>query len=148
MEKTTYTVVKGKKVPKVKIVALPPTTLDARVNKISATEDVWYAATSEGIYVTSDQGVTWQGPMLKGPAPFIGVAASGTRAFAARRESLAVSEDSGKTWEAVPLPGNLTAVRVISTTPNGYLLARWKGGNVLQRQPWKVLEADGQPAVP
>ena len=125
IEKTTYTVVKGKKVPKVKIVTLPPTKLDARVNKISATEDVWYAATSEGIYVTSDQGATWQGPLLKGPAPFIGVAASGTTAFAARRESLAVSEDSGKTWEAVPLPGNLTAVRVISTTPNGYL---WLGG--------------------
>ncbi len=124
VEKTTYTTVKGKRVPKVKVVALPPTTLDARVNKISATEDVWYAATSEGIYLTSDHGATWQGPLLKGP-PFIGVASSGTTAFAARRESLAVSEDSGKTWEAVPLPANLTAVRVIATTPNGIL---WLGG--------------------
>jgi photosystem II stability/assembly factor-like uncharacterized protein len=123
-EKTTYKVVKGKRVPKVTTVSSPPTTIEARVNKISATEDVWYAASAEGIYLTSDQGATWQGPLLKG-LPFIGVASSGTTAFAARRESLAVSEDSGKTWDAVPLPTNLTAVRVISTTPNGIL---WLGG--------------------
>lgn len=124
VETTTYTVKNKKRVPTTKKVDSPVTMLDAKVNKIDATGDTWFAATTDGLYQTINQGATWQGPSLKQPA-IVGVAAAGETVLAARRESLAVSLDGGKVWAPIAMPAKLTSVRAIAASKNGTL---WIGG--------------------
>ena len=141
-EKTTYTGAGKKRVAKTAQVALPATALDAKVNKIDATTDNWFAATSEGLYQSTDQGVTWQGPIQKQPA-FIGVVVTGHAVVAARREGLAVSQDGGKQWSLSSLPGKLTSVRAIAASPKGTI---WLGGREglfysdNEGQSWQAME--------
>lgn len=123
-EKVTYTIKNKKRVSKTTIVPLPATTLDAKINKIDATAEAWFAATSDGLYLTTNQGATWQGPVLQQPA-FVAISATGSTVFAARRESLVLSNDAGKNWQPVPLPARLTSVRALANSPNGTL---WIGG--------------------
>ncbi|HVJ07514.1 MAG TPA: hypothetical protein VM554_03970 [Acidisarcina sp.] len=141
-ERKTY-IGKGKKrVTKTVQVAQPATVLDARVNKIDATGDTWFAATSEGVYLSVNQGATWQGPVVK--QSVLGVAVAGNTVLAARRDSLAVSENSGKEWQPIPLPAKLTSIRAVAASPNGTL---WIGGreglfySENRGQTWQALES-------
>ena len=123
-EKTTYTVKKGKKTKHTTQVAHPGTSIDSRVNDINTASPVWYAATSDGVYRSENQGAAWTGPVLKGDN-YRFVSAKENEVLAANRSQLMISTDGSATWHAITLPSKLTSVQAVTTAPKGSL---WVGG--------------------
>jgi photosystem II stability/assembly factor-like uncharacterized protein len=123
-EKTTYVMRKGKKVKKTVSIADPPRTIESRVNEVDVNGATWYAATSDGLYVSATQGASWE-PSGTAHTDYGFVDASGKVAFAAQRAALVLSEDNGKNWQTLTLPSKLSGIRALATTPNGDL---WLGG--------------------
>ncbi|MCW2898693.1 MAG: hypothetical protein JWO67_958 [Streptosporangiaceae bacterium] len=64
-----------------------------------------YAATTGGLYVSTDSGATWT-QRRASTTWSISVAPSGGEALAACQDGLFRSTDGGTTWNAVTLPGN------------------------------------------
>jgi photosystem II stability/assembly factor-like uncharacterized protein len=123
-EKTIYSVKKGKKTKSTKQVAEPGGSIDGRVSDINTAGGAWFAATSEGIYRSQNQGSSWLGPVLKGDN-YRFVTAKGDDVVAANRTQLMISTDGGTTWHDIALPSKLTAVHAVTTAPSGSL---WVGG--------------------
>jgi photosystem II stability/assembly factor-like uncharacterized protein len=123
-EKTTYTVKKGKKTKHTAQVAHPGAPIDSRVNDINTASPVWYAATSDGVYRSENQGASWAGPVLKGDN-YRFVSAKENEVLAANRSQLMISTDGSATWHAITLPSKLTSVQAVTTAPKGSL---WVGG--------------------
>lgn len=142
-QKTVYTVKKGKKVKNETTVAHPGAPIDARVNSISTAGGVWYAATSEGIYRSENQGAAWTGPVVKGDN-YRFVTSKGATVLAANHRQLMMSPDNGITWHELSLPSKLTSVQAVATAPKGSL---WVGGreglfySEDQGQSWQQLSA-------
>ncbi len=124
-EKTTVVARKGHKIKTTKTVSVPGGQIDGRVNGLDLSRSTWYAATSSGIYMSTDSGRQWQGGPVLNQADFLGVHSDGQIVFAVRRQGLALSEDGGKAWKALALPANLSYVRTAAVAPNGSL---WVGG--------------------
>ncbi len=98
--------------------------LDARVNELSVQGPVWYAATSAGLYRSTDKGQGWEGPVT-GTSDTLFVNAHDQTVVAASRAGLMVSEDSGQSWRSAPLPGNLTGIKALVVAANHSI---WAGG--------------------
>lgn len=113
--------------------AADPATLAGGVTALTAAGDTWYAATVQGVYRSSNDGASWDGPILGGsqPGKFTGVgtytaiAVSGDTIYASRRDGIMVSTDGGATWEPVIYPAGLTAVVALAAAPDGSV---WAGG--------------------
>ena len=52
--------------------------LDARVNDLELGSQRWLAATTQGIYSSTDQGKTWKGGPVMGQKDFVSVRAQGS----------------------------------------------------------------------
>jgi ligand-binding sensor domain-containing protein len=104
--------------------AAKPAMIEGRVSALSVAGDTWYAATSDGVYRSGDQGSTWEGPVLTAK-DYLFVTASHQVIYAARRQDLMLSENNGDTWTPVALPPTVTNIRALTTSPNGTL---WIGG--------------------
>lgn len=100
--------------------------LAARVNDIHIAPDTWFAATSEGIFATNDEGRSWHGGPIERQADFISVAASPDIVIAATRKGAVVSFDRGQSWKAVSLPADVSMVANVAVAPGNrlYLAAR------------------------
>jgi ligand-binding sensor domain-containing protein len=94
------------------------------VNDINTASPVWYAATSDGVYRSENQGAAWTGPVLKGDN-YRFVSAKENEVLAANRSQLMISTDGSATWHAITLPSKLTSVQAVTTAPKGSL---WVGG--------------------
>jgi len=107
--------------------------LRGRVTALAAAGNAWYAATAQGVFRSTSDGDSWDGPILGAPAAgslespdrYTAMAVEGASIFASRRDGIMVSSDQGATWEPVALPGGLTLVDALAVTPNGML---WAGG--------------------
>ncbi len=135
-QKTVYSVKNGKKTKTTKQIAQPGAPIDARVNDINTASGVWFAATSEGIYRSENQGSAWVGPVLKGDN-YRFVSAKGNVVLAANRKQMMISTDGGITWQDIKLPEKLTSVQAVTTAPKGSV---WIGG----REGLFYSEDDGQ----
>lgn len=111
--------VKGRRVllPKPKEVV---STMTARVFDLSVDGATWWAATSAGLYSSSNQSVDWQRVTTLPVPSLVAVKASGPHVFVAGRAEAHISEDNGATWKRLDLPG-LAAIRGIAVTPNSHL---------------------------
>ena len=78
-EKSAARVVKGKKGKKAAKVpaVVVRSVLDARVSDIEVTPKRWLAATSSGLFTSSDQGKTWTGGPVMGKTDFVAVESNG-----------------------------------------------------------------------
>jgi photosystem II stability/assembly factor-like uncharacterized protein len=123
--KTSYVVRKGKRTKVEKTVFLPGGQIDVRVSEVDASGTIWYAATAHGIYVSADQGATWEGGPVLGKEAFRAVASAGPVVVAAERTALSISQDGGKTWQPLAMPHKLSWLQSIAMTANGSL---WLGG--------------------
>jgi photosystem II stability/assembly factor-like uncharacterized protein len=121
---TSYGLRRGRKVRHTVTVDLPGGTIEGRVNYISATGDTWFAATSQGVYRSENEGATWEGPVLSSP-DYLYVGAQGADVIAARREDLVMSSDRGRMWRPLPRPEGLSAIQAVAVGPEGML---WAGG--------------------
>ena len=96
-EKSAARVVKGKKGTKAAKVpaVVVRSVLDARVSDIEVTPKRWLAATSSGLFTSSDQGKTWTGGSVMGKSDFVAVESNGELIVAATRTNVLYSSNNG-----------------------------------------------------
>ncbi len=123
--KSSWVVRKGKRTKVETTVMAPGGQIEGRVSDVDASGSVWYAATVDGVYASSDQGATWQGGAVLGKTEFRSITADGSMVVAAQRTMLAVSQDGGKIWSPIAMPQKLTWVQAVAMAGSGSL---WVGG--------------------
>jgi photosystem II stability/assembly factor-like uncharacterized protein len=103
--------------------------LTAHVSDIEITPSRWLAATTSGIYMSSDQGKTWKGGPVMGQSEFVGVRANDNVIAAATREAVLISNDNGATWQVSPgLAATVKSIRNLAMTPDGQLVIASREG--------------------
>jgi len=113
-----------------KVVAKPAATgvLDARVNEIDVTPQRWLAATSMGLFTSSNEGKTWIGGPVLGKTDFVSVQSNGEVVVAATRGEVLFSTNSGSTWKQAVLPTNVTVIRGVTVTPDVQIMVASREG--------------------
>jgi photosystem II stability/assembly factor-like uncharacterized protein len=96
-----------------------------RVGSISISGSSWYAATSDGLYRSSDKGIVWMGGAVLGQTDFRLVSAQGHFVFAAELNRTFISTDDGSSWVPGLLPNGLSRITGALVTPDEML---WLGG--------------------
>jgi len=104
------------------------TILTARVNEIDITPARWLAATSAGIYTSSNQGKSWSGGPVMGKQDFVSVKGDGELWAAATRNDVLVSTDSGKTWKQCTVASYLSGIHGVTVTPDGQIMIASREG--------------------
>ena len=129
-EKTAARVVKGKKGTKAAKVpaVVVRSVLDARVSDIEVTPTRWLAATSAGLFTSSDQGKTWTGGAVLGKTDFVSVESEGSLVVAATRTNALYSNNAGTTWQQAPLSSYITSIHGVTVTPEGQILIASREG--------------------
>jgi photosystem II stability/assembly factor-like uncharacterized protein len=89
---------------------LQKSALESRVNDLELASDRWLAATTTGIYSSTDQGKTWKGGQVLGQLDFVTVRAAGSTVVAATHSSVLVSNDSGSTFKMATLPNYVVSI--------------------------------------
>jgi photosystem II stability/assembly factor-like uncharacterized protein len=102
--------------------------LGARVNDLELGSQRWLAATTQGIFSSTDQGKTWKGGPIMGQREFVSVRAQGSFMLAATRSGAMVSHDSGATWKQAGLPSYLTGVRGSALAHDGGIVIAAREG--------------------
>ncbi|MGH9671327.1 MAG: WD40/YVTN/BNR-like repeat-containing protein [Terriglobales bacterium] len=97
------------------------TELTARVQHLAMAAGKWFAATSEGLFVSSDEGRSWTGGPVLGQSDFIAVEAQLPIVVAATRKSVVISLDGGVNWYPALLPAFLTKIHGVALDPNSNL---------------------------
>jgi len=100
-------------------VAAPAPDITGRVSSISIGGKSWYAATTEGLYRSNDQGATWVGGPLLGETDLHQVAAQDKFVLVANFHRLFVSQDDGANWQPALVPDGLSRVAATSISPDG-----------------------------
>ena len=112
VEHTVKTAGKGKGSRKAATTTtLTKSQLESRVNDLELGSGRWMAATTTGIYSSTDQGKTWKGGRILGQQDFVSVRAEGSTVVAATRSSVLVSNDRGATWKQGGLPTYVVSIR-------------------------------------
>ncbi len=118
---------KGKKAARVPAVVVR-SVLDARVSDIEVTSKRWLAATSSGLFISSDQGKTWTGGPVMGKSDFVAVESNGELVVAATRTNVLCSSNNGATWQQAPLSSYITSIHGVTLTPEGEILVASREG--------------------
>jgi photosystem II stability/assembly factor-like uncharacterized protein len=121
-------VTKPRKGTKVVAKPVPHTTLEAKVNEIEVTPQRWLAATTAGLFASSNLGKTWMGGPVLGRSDFVAVRSNGQLEVAATRKEVVVSTDGGTTWQPATLPGNISGIRGVTVTPDAQILVASREG--------------------
>lgn len=93
-------------------------TLNASISALEVSGQTWYVASSQGIFVSTDAGVTWAPRSLPTLKFVSSLALSGNMAVAASRNAIAVSVNGGDTWlspKPMPPETSINSVAVDST---------------------------------
>ncbi len=96
--------------------------LTARVNEIEITPTTWMAATSAGLFTSSNQGKSWSGGPVMGKTDFVSVQSDGNLIALATRSDVLVSKDNGATWQASGLSSSVTSIRGVTITSDGQIM--------------------------
>jgi photosystem II stability/assembly factor-like uncharacterized protein len=102
--------------------------LNERVNELDVTSTQWLAATSAGLFVSSNQGASWRGGALMGESEFVSVQANGPLQVAATRTKVLFSRDGGGKWQLSNLGSLLTSIRGVTVTPEAHILVASREG--------------------
>ncbi|MGA8736126.1 MAG: YCF48-related protein [Terriglobales bacterium] len=119
---------KPKKGRKVVAKPIPHTTLEAKVNEIEVTPQRWLAATTAGLFTSSNEGKSWMGGPVLGRSDFVAVQSDGQLEVAATHKEVVVSTDGGTTWHQATLPGNISGIRGVTVTPDAQILVASREG--------------------
>jgi photosystem II stability/assembly factor-like uncharacterized protein len=84
--------------------------LHAVINQLQARPHRWFAATSAGLYQSTDAGRTWRGGPVEGEVAFHSVGGSGELVLVTSSRAALLSRDDGKSWTPLALPDYLTGV--------------------------------------
>jgi photosystem II stability/assembly factor-like uncharacterized protein len=102
--------------------------LDARVNDLEVEPSRWLAATSSGIFISTDQGKMWKGGDVLGQKDFVSVRAQGPTVLAATRSGVFVSDDAGKEWKKGGLPTYVVSIRSAAIASDSQFLVASREG--------------------
>ena len=102
--------------------------LDLKVNEIDVTHGRWMAATSEGLFTSSNEGKSWIGGPVLGRHDFISVQSNRDLEVAATRTEVMVSRNGGKDWYLSGLPSNVTGIRGVIVISDAQILAASREG--------------------
>ncbi len=86
-----------------------------------------WAATSEGLYASDDDGATWHGGALFGFYDFIAVRAARNLLAALTPQQLLLSTDHGQSWSPAALPEYVTTLNGVEIAPGSVWLATREG---------------------
>ncbi len=95
--------------------------LKARVGALELTPHKWYAATSAGLFSSTDRGQSWHGGPVQSSVNFVSVAVRGDMVAAATARSVVVSLDGGSTWYSAKIPAYVTQIRGLALDGEGHL---------------------------
>ena len=102
--------------------------LDARINDVEISSNRWLAATSAGLYSSSDQGKIWTGGPVMGKQDFVAVRANREMIVAATRSGVLVSTDGGTEWKQAPLTSFVSSVYGLAITPDSNVFVASREG--------------------
>jgi photosystem II stability/assembly factor-like uncharacterized protein len=102
--------------------------LESRVNDLELGSGRWLAATTTGIYSSTDQGKTWKGGQILAQIDFVSVRAEGSTVVAATRSSVLVSNDSGATWKRAGLPSYVVSIRSAAIASDSQIMIAAREG--------------------
>jgi photosystem II stability/assembly factor-like uncharacterized protein len=92
--------------------------LDGRVADLKVTKDKWYAATSMGIFTSTNRGKSWQGGPVEGSSSFLAMHVQPNLIMAAGRNTIVASIDGGNSWYISKLPQIITSVVGLCSAPD------------------------------
>jgi photosystem II stability/assembly factor-like uncharacterized protein len=128
-EKTSMrTVKKGAKKTTVAVKTEVHSELDARVNDLVLSRDRWFAATSSGLYSSSNQGKSWNGGPVLGKTDFTAVESDGSLIAAATGASVLLSKDGGSSWQESSLAAYVTNIHGLTLTPGWQIFVTSREG--------------------
>lgn len=128
IEKTTYRPVKKGSKKMVASTTATRSVLDGRVSDFEIVANRWMAATSVGLFTSTDQGKLWKGGPVMGQQDFIGVRANREMIVAATRSAVMLSNDNGKTWKDAKLAYYTPNIRSVTMTPDGQVFVACREG--------------------
>jgi photosystem II stability/assembly factor-like uncharacterized protein len=102
--------------------------LVSRVNDLELGSERWVAATTSGIYTSTDQGKMWKGGPVLGQSDFVSVRADGSTVVAATRSSVLVSNNTGKTWQHASLPSYVVSIRSVAIASDSQIMIASREG--------------------
>ena len=102
--------------------------LTARVNEIEITPTNWMAATSAGLFTSSNQGKSWSGGPVMGKQDFVSVQANGKVIAVATHSNVLVSKNNGATWQDSSLSSSVTSIRGVTITTEGQIMVAAREG--------------------
>jgi len=106
---------------------LVKSTISGRVSQVIITPGAWFAATSSGLFRSSDDGKTWRGGPVERNTSFISVRVQGDTVVAASLNGVFVSKDAGVTWTKPRVPIYVTAIYAAAITPDAIWIATREG---------------------
>jgi photosystem II stability/assembly factor-like uncharacterized protein len=121
---SSRTAKKGTKAAKAEVHSI----LTARVNEIEITPTTWMAATSAGLFTSSNQGKSWSGGPVMGKQDFISVQADKNLIALATHSNVLVSKDSGATWKDSSLSSYVSGIRGVTITSDGQIMVASREG--------------------
>lgn len=104
------------------------TVLQARINDIEIAPNRWLAATSAGIFSSSDQGKIWSGGPVNGEKEFIAIKARKELVVTATRFKLLVSADGGTVWKQASLCSTPTNIQDIVISGDSRIFVATRDG--------------------
>lgn len=84
--------------------------LQTRIMQLQITPTKWFAATAAGLYLSQDEGHSWNGGPLLGSQDFRSVQVLGPTVLATTTNAALLSTDGGWTWSALQLPSVVTTI--------------------------------------
>jgi len=103
--------------------------LTAKVSDIEITPKHWLAATAAGLYVSSNDGQSWNGGPVKGQKDFVSVRADGELIAVATRSSVLTSTNGGASWqESNTLAPFVSSIRTLTITPDKQIMIASREG--------------------
>jgi len=92
--------------------------ISGRVAQVNTSGAQWFAATTQGLYRSLDQGKSWTGGPVLGHKELVSVDAIGETVLAASTSHAMLSKDGGNTWSDVTLPNLVTRIFEVAIGPD------------------------------
>jgi photosystem II stability/assembly factor-like uncharacterized protein len=102
--------------------------MESRVNDLELASERWLAATTSGVYSSTDEGKTWKGGQILGQTDFVTVRAQGSTVVAATRSSVLVSTNGGSTWKLAGLPNYVVSIRSAAIASDSQIMIASREG--------------------
>ena len=106
------------KARRVTTVSTVRSTLTGRVSDIFVNGKKWYAATSQGLFMSETEGRSWHGGPVQGNSSFISVRANSEIIVAASLYKIVASVDGGSTWYQAKTPYGVAVIHSVAIGPD------------------------------